>query len=105
MDFRIAKVAISDANRWGYCYVYDLLHRHFPDAVEAAGRVTGRQAQETILLRYLHTVVAVTPRQVGQLFGWEQGDVARLAERLAAEGRLQAGVEIEGLEGEYLVER
>jgi hypothetical protein len=104
MDFRIAKVAISDANRWSYCYVYDLLHRHFPDVVESAPGITGRQARETILLRYLHTVVAATPRQVGSLFGWEQGEVTRLVERLAAGGRLRAGVQIEGLEDEYLVE-
>ena len=63
MDFRIAKVAISDANRWGYCYVYDLLPRHFPEAVSAAKTITGPQARETILLRYLQTVVAATPRQ------------------------------------------
>jgi hypothetical protein len=53
MDFRISKVAVSDANRWGYCYVYDLLPRHMPDVVSIAEGISGRQAQETILLRYL----------------------------------------------------
>ena len=102
MDLRITKVAISDANRWGYCYVYDLLPRHFPDVVETAQQISGRQAQETILLRYLRTVVAATPRRVGQLFGWQQGDVERLAGRLADEGRLHQSVQFEGLDGEYL---
>jgi hypothetical protein len=103
MDLRITKVAISDANRWGYCYVYDLLPRHFPGVVEASQGITGRQARETILLRYLRTVVAVTPRQVSSLFGWEPGDVDRLAERLAAEGRLRQHIRIEGMAGECLV--
>ncbi len=103
MDFRISKVAVSDANRWGYCYVYDLLPRHFPNLVSTAGEISGRQARETILLRYLKTVAAVTTRQVAGLFGWEPGDVARLANRLASEGRLRQGVVIEGFKGEYLV--
>ena len=103
MSFRIAKVAISDANRWSYCYVYDLLPRHFPGVVESAREIPGGLARETILLRYLQTVVAATPRQVARLFGLEQREVDRLADRLAAEGRLRAGIRIEGLPGEHLL--
>jgi hypothetical protein len=103
MDLRITKVAISDANRWGYCYVYDLFPRHFPAVIAASRGITGRQARETILLRYLRAVVAATPRQVGSLFGWEPGDVDRLADRLAGEGKLRQGCHIQGLAGEYLV--
>lgn len=103
MDFRITKVAISDANRWGYCYVYDLLPRHYPSVVDAARQISGRQARETILLRYLQTVVAATPSQVSKLFGWQPGDVERSTERLAREGQLRSGVRIEGLPGEHLV--
>ena len=103
MDFRIVKVAISDANRWGYCYVYDLLSRRFPEVVEASRSIKGRQARETILLSYLRTVVAATPKQIGKVFGWTPSDVARLAARLAADSKLEAGVHIEGMTGEYLV--
>lgn len=103
MDMRIAKVAISDANRWGYCYVYDLLPRHHAGVVKVARHITGRQARETLLLRYLQTVVAATPHQVQLLFGWEAGDVERLIDRLSSEGRLRSGVQITGLPGEYLL--
>jgi hypothetical protein len=103
MDLRITKVAISDANRWGYCYVYDLLPRHFAPVVQRAETITGRQARETILLRYLQTVVATTPQQVRSLFGWQPGDVDRLVAQLADEGRIQAGIRIEGLDGQVLV--
>jgi hypothetical protein len=102
MDMRITKVAISDANRWGYCYVYDLLPRHFPGVVEASRGITGRQARETILLRYLRTVVAATFRQISSLFGWELGDVHRLADRLVSEGRLCKETHVGGLAGEVL---
>jgi hypothetical protein len=103
MHLRIAKVAISDANRWGYCYVYDLLPRHFPGVVEAAQGITGSQARETILVHYLRTVVAATPREVSRLFDWPLEDVVRLSDRLARQGRLHQGLRIAGLDGEYLV--
>jgi hypothetical protein len=103
MDMRIHKVAISDANRWGYCYVYDLLPRHLPGVVEKAPDISGRLARETILLRYLRAVVAATPHQVRLLFGWEAGDVDRLIDRLAREDRLRTGVRIGGLPGEVLL--
>jgi hypothetical protein len=103
MDWRITKVAISDANRWGYCYVYDLLPRHFPEIVDTAQSISGWQARETIVLRYLQTVVAATPQEVSKLFGWQPGDVDRLVKRLTNEERLHKGVPIQGLEGEYLV--
>jgi hypothetical protein len=103
MDLRIAKVAISDANRWGYCYVYDLLPRHFPGVAEAAQTITGNQARETILLHYLRTVIAASPREVSRLYDWPLEDVVRLSEQLSRQGQLHQGVRIAGLDGEYLV--
>ena len=103
MDFSIAKVSISDANRWGYCYVYDLLPRHFAQIVEASRPIGGSEARETILIHYLRTVVVSTPQQVARLFDWQPGDVERAVTRLAAQGRLRSGVQIAGLPGEHLV--
>ena len=34
VSMSITKTAISDANRWHYCYVYDLLPRWLPDQVQ-----------------------------------------------------------------------
>mgnify|MGYP001059039469 CR=1 FL=1 len=102
MDLRIAKVSISDANRWGYCYVYDLLPRHFAGVVEASAQIGGSQARAKILLSYVRTVVATTPSQVARLFDWQPGDVERAVARLAAQEGLQSGVQIAGLPGEHI---
>jgi hypothetical protein len=103
MDFRITKVAISDANRWSYCYVYDVLPRHFDQITHEARAIGGQKARETILLAYLKTVVAITPRQVSSLFGWTPNDVDRLAHKLAGAGQLHRDISIEGLRGQHLV--
>ena len=105
MDFRIVRVAISDANRWGYCYVYDLLPRRFPEIVEASRIIKSREAREAILLRYLRTVVAATPQQIRGAMGWVLSDIERAASRLAQHDLLYAGRRVEGLAGEYLVSR
>jgi hypothetical protein len=103
MDFRITKVAISDANRWSYCYVYDVLPRHFDQITLDSRSISGPEAQKVILLAYLKTVVAITPRQVSSLFGWTPSDVERLAHKLAGTEQLHRDVPIEGLKGQYLV--
>lgn len=103
MQFRVTKVATSDANRWGYMYVYDLFHQHFAATVAAARDLTGAQARETILTRYLNTVVAATESGVARLFGWTARDVELLVARLAGEGKLAADIEIEGMDGTHLV--
>lgn len=100
MEMRVAKVAISDANRWGYCYVYDLLPRHLPDIVEAARVISGRQARERLLGRYLQTVLAATPPQIGRLFGWSLEEVERTAAHLEERGELRMGVHIQGMKDE-----
>lgn len=101
MDLRIVKVAISDANRWGYCYVYDLLPRHLPQVVEAARAISGRQAQEQLLHRYLQTVVAATPQQIARLFGWSLEEIEQTADHLAERGELRQGVRIQDVKDEF----
>ena len=103
MGFKIVKVGISDANRWKYCYVYDLFLRRFPEQVAAARAINSTQAMRTILCRYLATVIAATPEQVTRLFGWETWRLERIVTRLVAEGIVRAGVLIEGLQGGHLL--
>ena len=101
MDLRIVKVAISDANRWGYCYVYDLLPRHLPHVVEEARTISGRRAREQLLRRYLQTVVAAAPQQIARLFGWSLEDIEQTADHLAERGELCKGVRIQDVKDEF----
>ncbi len=101
---KIAKVGISDANRWKYCYVYDLLPRWLPDEVEQAKRISRKEAMREMILKYLDTVVVATPEGISSLFGWGIRELDRAIDSLVEEGRVMADVRVEG-KGGYLMLR
>ncbi len=98
---KIVKVGISDSNRWGYAYVYDLLPRAYPHIPEQAQALSRRDAMRGLLRRYLTSVGAARVDQVARLFTWDASLVDRLAEELAAEGVSRGPVE--GLASDCLV--
>jgi hypothetical protein len=99
MDFKIVKVGISDANRWGYCYVYDVLLRQFPDVASQARGITENHAADSILTRYLDTVLVSTPERLLRLLGWERWRLQQSLERLTRSGALLADVRVGEHEG------
>jgi len=103
MSFRIVKTGISDANRWGYCYVYDLFVRHFPNVVTEARSIRQDDAAATVLSRYLATVYAAKPASIGRLLGWDNWRLQRTIEQVTAAGQIAGGVRIENQSGEFLV--
>ncbi len=89
---KIVKTGTSDANAWGYCYVYDLLLRRYPDVAARAREIPSVQAEETLALKYLEAAVCVTAKELERLFGWEPWRVERLVARLRAGGRVVGDV-------------
>jgi len=104
VGMKIVKVGISDANRWGYAYVYDLFLRRFPDIPERARKISSDQAMSTLLLRHLHNVVVETERALQRLFRWEDWEWERLMRRLTGQGLIRRGVRVEGWAEEGLAE-
>lgn len=101
-EMKIVKVGISDANRWGYAYVYDLFLRRFPDVPEAARHISEERAMITLLTRYLRNVVAITEASAKRLFRWEPWEWDRVVERAAAQALIRRDVRVEGLKGRCL---
>lgn len=97
MELKIAKVGISRANRWRYAYVYDLFLRQFPAIVEAAREISTDEARETLLLRYLHNVVAQPEDATRRIFRWHRTDWERTLTRLTERGIIKREQEIEGI--------
>ncbi len=96
-ELKIAKVGISDANRWGYAYVYDLFSRRFPAVPEAARAISTDRAMATLLERYLASVVAIGEGAARRLFRWDAWEWERTLARMREAGRLAEDVHIDGL--------
>jgi len=96
-ELKIVKVGISDANRWGYSYVYDLFIRRFPQVPEAAREIDAEEAMATLLVRYLDNVVVQPEKAAQRLFRWEQWEWGPLLTYLAETGRIRRGVRVKGM--------
>ncbi|MHB0857347.1 MAG: AlkZ-related protein [Anaerolineae bacterium] len=103
-ELKIAKVGISDANRWGYAYVYDLFVRRFPHVPELAHAIRSDEAMDTLLRHYLHNVVAVPEKEAQRLFRWEPWEWERTVARLQEAGLIRRNVVIEGISENCLAE-
>ncbi|OGO05400.1 MAG: hypothetical protein A2Y73_08330, partial [Chloroflexi bacterium RBG_13_56_8] len=96
-ELKIAKVGISDANRWGYAYVYDLFLRQFPEVSTSARDINQEEAMRTLLLRYLYNVVAQSEKATQGLFRWEPWEWERIVAQLVARGSIRTDMQVEGM--------
>ena len=91
-SMKIVKVGISDSNRWGYSYVYDVLPHVYPDIPAQAREIGRREAQRGLLRQYLQNVGAVPARPTLRLFDWDERTLDRLVGDLAVEGVTRGAV-------------
>ena len=98
---KIVKVGISDANAWGYCYVYDLFLRQYPQIAQQARAISSVQAEDALCLKYLETAVCIPEGEIARVFGWEEWRIERLIARLSARGEM-VRVEWPGRRGDHL---
>jgi uncharacterized protein YcaQ len=102
VGLKITKTAISEANRWHYCYVYDLLPRWLPEQVAKGLAIKSREAYPVILRQYLRNVIVSTPADIARLFGWSVETVDRAISALATSGDVRNDVVVEGLAGTFV---
>lgn len=101
-QMHIVKVGVSDANRWGYAYVFDLFLRHFPSVPGVARAISTDQAMERLLLCYLGNVIVQRETACRQLFRWDDWEWRRLIERLVDRRAIVSDLRFEGERGTYL---
>lgn len=88
-SLRIVKTGVSDANRWKYCYVYELLPRWFPEVVQRASQIRSREAMRSLVIAYLRLVLVATPAQIVKLFSWPETLVGRVVDSMIEDGTLR----------------
>lgn len=85
-DFKLLPVGTSQAGGWRYSFVYDLVHRHFPDLPEKARLITEAEARQHLLQRYLLSVGAVARRDIPKIFRWSNQYIDHVLDLLVDSG-------------------
>lgn len=101
-DFKIAPVGISDSGGWRYAYIYDLVHRHYPDLPKDAQQITEREARKIILDHYFESVGAAQLQNITGLFGWSNKETQEAIEDLISDGKVVDDLEYPKEDGRWL---
>jgi hypothetical protein len=85
-DFKILPVGIAEAGAWKYAFIYECVHRHYPDLAERARPIRQADARRTLAELYLRSVGAARERDFVVLFGWPKREVNAALQALAQAG-------------------
>jgi hypothetical protein len=102
-DFRILPVGVAQTGAWRYSFIYEAVHRYYPDLPEQARSITHRRAREKLLTLCFDALGAATASDVRRLFQWRPRDVERTLKTIVEAGELQPGYSLEGQTDEYYV--
>ncbi len=92
-DFKILPVGVAQEGGWRYSFVYDAVHRHFPQLPEQARVIGRREAQSFLMRRYFETMGAASTAEARKLFQWKRRDIDQTLTRLAEAGDIVGEVE------------
>jgi hypothetical protein len=100
-DFKILPVGVAQAGTWNYAFIYDCVHRHYPDLPEQAGAIKISEAQQKLVALYFHSAGAAQLGDVAKIFQWPRLDVERTMRTLVDTGTLLADLTIPGQKGKW----
>ena len=93
-DFKILPVGTAKAGAWKYAFIYECVHRHYPDLAERARPIRQAEARRTLIELYLRSVGATRPRDLALLFGWPKSDIDAALSALERAGVIARGVTV-----------
>ena len=100
-DFKILPVGIAQVGGWRYSFIYDLVHRYYPDLPDKARPIGRRDARNELVSLYFDSVGAAEETDVRKLFQWSRKEVESALSALVGSGKLVAGSRLEGKEGDF----
>ena len=100
-DFKILPVGVAQAGTWNYAFIYDCVHRHYPDLPERAGAIKISEAQRKLVELYFRSVGAAQFGDVAKVFQWRRVDVEGALRALVDAGTLVRGLVIPGQKGDW----
>jgi len=101
-DFKILPVGIAQAGAWKYAFVYECVHRHYPDLLDQARVIRQAEARRHLVELYLRSAGAAQLRDLTLLLGWPKSEVEAAAATLAQNGTIRCGVEFSDQPGDWI---
>ena len=101
-DFKILPVGIAEVGAWRYSFIYDMVHRHYPELAAQARPIKRSQARQKLLSLYFTSLGAATVAEARKLFQWPKKDLDRTLDALLASETLRSGYQVEGQSGDHL---
>jgi hypothetical protein len=98
-DFKILPVGISQAGGWRYSFIYDLVHRYYPELPISARLITRGAARRELVHLYLGSVGAASENEVQKLFQWPKRELDSALASLVDAGELLQDCLLEGQRG------
>jgi uncharacterized protein YcaQ len=103
-DLKILPVGVAQTGAWRYSFIYELVHRYYPDLPERARRITRNAARQELTALFFDAVGAATAADVRRLFQWKPKDVNKTLQTIVEDGHVLAGYSVEGhTEPHYVV--
>lgn len=93
-DFKILPVGTAEAGAWKYAFVYECVHRWYPDLAERARPIRQAEARARLAELYLRSVGAAEERGLARLFGWPAREIGQAVDALVQAGVAHGGLAV-----------
>ncbi len=102
-DFKILPVGIAEAGAWKYAFIYECVHRHYPDLLDRARAIRQAEARHRLAEIYVRSVGAARVRDLNLLFGWPKGEVEAAVAALTQNSTVRTDTTFADQPGDWIV--
>jgi hypothetical protein len=100
-DFKILPVGIARVGGWRYSFIFELVHRYYPDLPAEARPISRGEARQRLVVLYFNSVGVAQEGDVRKLFQWPKRDVERALAELVETGEIIENCRVEEKHGEH----
>jgi hypothetical protein len=104
-DFKILPVGVAEAGAWRYSFIYELVHRYYPDLPEKARPIKRKDARLKLASLFFSAVGAAASGDLRKLFQWQTADIDHTLQQMVESRQIEPGCTVEGYDGDHFAVR
>ena len=102
-DFRILPIGIAEAGSWRYAFIYEAVHRYFPELITQSHSISENEARKNLILIYLKALGACYCNDPQRLFRWDVNITKQVIEDLIKTNLLTQGKSDDGDQASWII--